>query len=42
LNALRSALDKAPEKLKPVLQQAIENMEKDYKETISIVESGSN
>ena len=41
LDALRNALDKAPEKLKPVLQQAIENMEEDYNETISIIESGS-
>jgi len=42
LNALRNALDKAPEKLKPVLQQAIENMEEDYNKTIFIIESGSN
>jgi len=41
LNALRNALDKAPEKLKPVLQQAIENMGEDYNKTISIIESGS-
>ena len=42
LNALRNALGKAPEKLKPVLQQAIENMEEDYNKTIFIIESGSN
>jgi len=42
LNALRNALDKAPEKLKPVLQKAIENMEEDYNNTIFIIESGSN
>ena len=41
LAALRNALDKAPEELKPVLQQAIENMEEDYNKTISIIESGS-
>lgn len=41
LAALRNALDKAPEKLKPVLQQAIKNMEEDYNKTISIIESGS-
>jgi hypothetical protein len=41
LAALRSALDKAPEELKPVLQQAIENMEEDYNKTISIIESSS-
>ncbi len=41
LDALRDALDKAPEKLKPVLERAIENIAKDYDETISIVESGS-
>jgi hypothetical protein len=41
LDALRNALDKAPEKLKPVLRQAIENMEEDYDRTISIIESGS-
>ncbi len=41
LDALRHALDKAPEKLKPVLQQAIKNMEEDYNKTISIIESGS-
>ena len=40
LAALRNALDKAPEELKPVLQQAIENMEEDYNKTISIIESG--
>lgn len=39
LAALRNALDKAPEELKPVLQQAIENMEEDYNKTISIIES---
>jgi hypothetical protein len=42
LNALRNALDKAPERLKPILQQAIENIEQDYNKTISIVGSGSN
>jgi len=42
LNALRDALGKAPEKLKPVLQQAIENIEQDYNKTISIIGSGSN
>ncbi len=42
LSALRNALGKAPEKLKPVLQQAIENMEEDYNKTIFIIESGSN
>jgi len=42
LKALRNALDKAPEKLKPVLRQAIENMEDDYNKTISIIESGAN
>lgn len=41
LAALRNALDKAPEELKPVLQQAIEDMEEDYNKTISIIESGS-
>lgn len=41
LDTLRNALHKAPEKLKPVLEQAIENMEKDYDMTISIIESGS-
>lgn len=41
LAALRNALDKAPEELKPVLRQAIENMEEDYNKTISIIESGS-
>ena len=41
LAALRNALDKAPEELKPVLQQAIEDMEADYNKTISIIESGS-
>jgi len=41
LAALRNALDKAPEELKPFLQQAIEDMEEDYNKTISIIESGS-
>lgn len=41
LAALRNALDKAPEELKPVLRQAIEDMEEDYNKTISIIESGS-
>lgn len=41
LAALRNALEKAPEELKPVLQQAIEDMEEDYNKTISIIESGS-
>jgi hypothetical protein len=41
LAALRNALDKAPEELKPVLQQAIEDMEEDYNKTISIIEIGS-
>ena len=41
LEALRNALDKAPEELKPVLQQAIENMEEDYGRAIFIIESGS-
>jgi len=41
LKALRNALNEAPEKLKPVLRQAIENMEEDYNKTISIIESGS-
>lgn len=41
LAALRNALDKAPEELKPVLQQAIADMEEDYNKTISIIESGS-
>ncbi len=41
LAALRNALDKAPEELKPVLQQAIENLEENYNKTISIIESGS-
>ncbi|GAI21215.1 unnamed protein product, partial [marine sediment metagenome] len=41
LNALRNALDKAPEELKPVLRQAIESMEEDYDKTIAIVQGGS-
>ena len=41
LETLRDALDKAPEELKPVLQQAIESMEEDYSKTIAIVESSS-
>ena len=40
LAALRNALDKAPEELKPVLQQAIEDVEEDYNKTISIIKSG--
>jgi len=41
LDALRNALDKAPEEVKPVLKRAIENIAKDYDRTISIIESGS-
>jgi len=41
LATLRNALDKAPEELKPVLQQAIEGIGEDYDETISIVGNGS-
>jgi len=42
LNALWYALDNAPEKLKPILEQAIEDIEEDYNITISLIESGSN
>jgi len=37
LNALQAALITAPESLKPILEQAIENMIKDYGEVISII-----
>lgn len=41
LDALRNALDRAPEKFKPALEQAIENTAENYDRTISIIESGS-
>ncbi len=41
LAALEGALDKAPEKLKPAVEQAIDSLAKDYDRTISIIESGS-
>lgn len=41
LGALRNALGKAPEELKPDLERAIENMAKDYDRTIFIIESSS-
>ena len=41
LDALRNALDKAPEELKPSLKRAIENIREDYNKTISIIGSGS-
>jgi len=41
LDALRKALDKAPEELKPALERAIENIAEDYDRTISIIQSGS-
>lgn len=41
LNALWYALDNAPEKLKPILEQAIAGMEEDYNITISLIESSS-
>ena len=40
LAALEGALDKAPEKLKPAVEQAIDSLAKDYDRTISIIESG--
>ena len=42
LDALGDALDKAPEKLKPVVERAMVNITKDYDRAISIVETGSN
>jgi hypothetical protein len=42
LNKLQIALDKAPEELKPLLEQAIEDAKADYDETISIIKSGAN
>lgn len=41
LAALEGALDKAPEKLKPAVEQAIDSLAKDYDRTISIIKSGS-
>ena len=41
LATLRKALDEAPEELKPALEQAIENITKDYDTAISIVERSS-
>jgi len=38
---LEGALDKAPEKLKPAVEQAIDSLAKDYNRTISIIKSGS-
>ena len=40
LDKLQAALDKAPEELKPSLEQAIENVSRDYDTTIFIIESG--
>jgi len=41
LAVLEVALDKAPEELKPALEQAIDSLAKDYDRTISIIEGGS-
>jgi hypothetical protein len=41
LAALQKASDKAPERLKPVLERAMVNIAEDYDITISIVKSGS-
>jgi len=41
LAVLEGALDKAPEELKPDLEQAIDSLAKDYGKTIFIIESGS-
>jgi len=39
LYKLEAALDEAPEELKPSLEQAIENMARNYDRTISNIES---
>ncbi|PIU23389.1 MAG: hypothetical protein CO103_00905 [Chloroflexi bacterium CG_4_9_14_3_um_filter_45_9] len=39
LDKLQAALDKAPEELKPYLEQAIKNIARNYDRTISIIES---
>ena len=39
LDKLQAALDKAPEELKPSLEQAIKNVARNYDRTISIIES---
>jgi hypothetical protein len=40
LKVLRTALSTAPEALRPILEQAIENMGKDYNKVISIIGTG--
>ncbi|MEA3442010.1 MAG: DUF5667 domain-containing protein [Chloroflexota bacterium] len=42
LNKLQTALDKAPEELKPLLKQAIADMEMSYDKTIFIIQSRAN
>ena len=41
LELLRNALDKAPEEIKPILEQGIKNIRKDYDEALFTIESYS-